>query len=164
MGLPTRNRLVSWTNLSRRGQAVIQTGNDDAGSGIIDVEPALVKSPLYRWRCIMRPLNLGLIVLAVAVALWGFAYKLSLYNPDQNRRPTISVAKLWLGPEGTLFIVKNKPKCQLQLKWTLDSVLTQQFETFPDAPHGMLGSLDASVVGKQSFTASAPRSPPPHMG
>lgn len=40
-----------------------------------------------------KPLALGLIGLAIAVALWGFGYKLSRYNPSLSSRA--SFAKLW---------------------------------------------------------------------
>jgi hypothetical protein len=50
-------------------------------------------------RDLVRPMSVFLIALAVAVALWGFAYKLSLYGPPQNHPSHASVAKMWLGPE-----------------------------------------------------------------
>jgi hypothetical protein len=50
-------------------------------------------------RDLIRPMSVFLIVLAAAVALWGFAYKLSLYEPPQNHPSHLSVAKMWLGPE-----------------------------------------------------------------
>jgi hypothetical protein len=49
--------------------------------------------------CLIRPLSLCLIGLAVAVVLWGFAYKLSLYEPANKHSTQICVAKMWLGPE-----------------------------------------------------------------
>jgi hypothetical protein len=50
-------------------------------------------------RDLVRPMSVFLIALAAAVALWGFAYKLSLYGPQQNHPSHASVAKMWLGPE-----------------------------------------------------------------
>jgi hypothetical protein len=162
MRLITDDRLVKSADRSFCDQPVVQRENDDTRSGIEDVKPASSGSSVYMWRDIMRPLNLGLIGLAVAVALWGFAYKLSLYYPDQNHPAPISVAKLWLGPEGTLLISRNRLMCQLQLRWTLDSVLTQQFEARSEAHNRRLAAADASVSSRQRFTDCTPRSPPPH--
>jgi hypothetical protein len=40
-----------------------------------------------------RPCVLGFLVLALAVAAWGFGYKISLYQPNSGTR--LTVAKLW---------------------------------------------------------------------
>lgn len=37
-----------------------------------------------------------ILVLAIAVGLWGFGYKISLYNPAPNPAVRASVAKLWV--------------------------------------------------------------------
>jgi len=163
MGLLTQNRDEKWADRSFRGKSVVQGRNDDAGSVIVAVNWSPGALCLSGWRCIMRPVNLGLIGLAVAVALSGFAYKLSLYYPDQNHPAPISVAKLWLGPEGTLLISKNGPKCQVQQRWSLDSVLTRQAETPPEAHSRTLAVPDAAVFGRERSSDCAPRSPPPHM-
>jgi hypothetical protein len=42
-----------------------------------------------------RACSIGLIALALAVFLWGFGYKLSLYCPHENPAFKASVAKLW---------------------------------------------------------------------
>jgi hypothetical protein len=44
---------------------------------------------------ILRPATLAFIGLALAVALWGFGYKLSRYNPNPDVSTKASVAKLW---------------------------------------------------------------------
>jgi hypothetical protein len=49
-------------------------------------------------RLIVRPLGIGLIVLALAIVLWGIAYRLSLYRPHPGASARVSVAKLWSGP------------------------------------------------------------------
>jgi hypothetical protein len=131
--------------------------------GIVDVRAASIGSPPYSWRYIIRPLNLGLIGLAVAVALWGFAYKLSLYRPHQNHPASMSVAKLWLGPDRTVLISKIRPKCQLQQRWTLDSVLAKQSETPAEADNGLLTVTEVAAAGRNHFANYIPRSPPPQM-
>jgi hypothetical protein len=138
-------------------------GNRRSRSGIVAADCSPGAYCLSGWRCIMHPVKVGLIGLAVAVALWGFAYKLSLYYSDQNRPAPISVAKLWLGPEGTLLISKNRPKCQVQQRWSLDSVLARQVETPPEAHSRTLAIPDAAVFGRGRSSDWAPRSPPPYM-
>lgn len=47
------------------------------------------------WRQVSNPLALGLLGLAVAVALWGYGYKLSLYSPPEGPGSRVP-AKLWI--------------------------------------------------------------------
>lgn len=44
---------------------------------------------------IFRPCALGFLALAIAVALWGFGYKLSRYDPHPSAASRASIAKLW---------------------------------------------------------------------
>jgi len=60
------------------------------------------------WRCILRPLNLGISGLAVAVFLWGLAYKLSLYHSQQNNGARTMVAKMSVGPRPDLVVSEDK--------------------------------------------------------
>jgi hypothetical protein len=50
------------------------------------------------WRQLFRPFPLALVGLAIAVALWGYGYKLSLYHSHPTPSSLASVAKLWDGP------------------------------------------------------------------
>jgi hypothetical protein len=144
--------------------ACVQEKNHFTAPSAIQANPETARFAVEQLLlCFMRPLSLALFGLAAAVTLWGFAYKLSLYYPDQNHPAPISVAKLWLGPEGTLLISKNRAKCPLQQRRTLDSVLTQQVEAPPEAYNRMLAVPDATVAGRERFTDCPPRSPPPHM-
>jgi hypothetical protein len=47
------------------------------------------------WKQILRPYFLGLCSLAIAVALWGFSYKLSRYHSHPTATQQATVAKLW---------------------------------------------------------------------
>jgi hypothetical protein len=42
-----------------------------------------------------RPYAFGLLTLALAIALWGFGYRLSRYNPHPSAASRASMAKLW---------------------------------------------------------------------
>ena len=50
-------------------------------------------------RNLVRPMGVLFIALALAVALWGFGYKWSLYQSPLNHPLQVSVAKMGLGPE-----------------------------------------------------------------
>jgi hypothetical protein len=50
------------------------------------------------WRQLFRPYTFGIIGLAVAVFLWGYGYKLSLYHCHSGSSTHTPVAKLWIEP------------------------------------------------------------------
>jgi hypothetical protein len=50
------------------------------------------------WRQVSGPCTLGIVGLAIAVFLWGYGYKLSLYYRDAASSARIPVAKLWIEP------------------------------------------------------------------
>jgi hypothetical protein len=133
------------------------------GACIVDLHEESSASCVCWWPCIIRPFNLGVIGLAVAVALWSFAYKLSLYHPDQSHPARISVAKMWLGPEGSLLISKYQPNSQLHLGSSRDTILGQQAEAPPETRIRMLVASYAAVPGWKRVAACSPRSPPAHM-
>lgn len=54
------------------------------------------KSLYSSWRQLFRPCALGLIGLAISVALWSVGYKLSLYNQHAASSSQIPVVKIWL--------------------------------------------------------------------
>lgn len=47
----------------------------------------------FRFVSTLRPCVLGFLTLALAVAAWGYGYKISLYHPNSRARSI--VAKLW---------------------------------------------------------------------
>ena len=49
-----------------------------------------------------RPCAVGLLALAIAIALWGFGYKLSRYDPHPSAASRASIAKLWDKRPGSL--------------------------------------------------------------
>jgi len=52
------------------------------------------------WRQVSGPCALGIVGLAIAVVLWGYGYKLSLYHRNTSHSGRIPVAKLWIEPRG----------------------------------------------------------------
>lgn len=57
-------------------------------------------SSVFRRTRVKKPCAVGLIALAIAVALWGFGYKISLYSPRLDPASRASVAKLWVERRG----------------------------------------------------------------
>lgn len=137
----------------------IRIENHGVWSVIAGGRGELVGSSVHGLRVIMRPLNLGLIGLAIAVAIWGFAYKLSLYQPHPNQSAQTTVAKMWLGPEGTLLNARI-PKSHLQPRGNLDAVLKPQVLSPLDARNGTWTASNVAVAVRKSFTDYPPRSPP----
>ena len=55
--------------------------------------PRFFAHSTFRFVLTLRPCVLGFLTLALAVAAWGFGYKISLYQPNSRARSI--VAKLW---------------------------------------------------------------------
>jgi hypothetical protein len=114
------------------------------------------------WRAILRPFSLGLIGLALAVFLWGLAYKLSLYHPHRSHAAGTNVAKLSVGPRKSFVAAKSRMKVPGRPMVHLQpSVLVIEALTLPPADTNVL--LLAPVSGVRNiFLAllSMPRSPP----
>jgi hypothetical protein len=62
-----------------------------------------------RWAHVL-PLSIGLLGLALAVALWGIGYKLSLYRPHPTSSVRAGAAKLWVGPRNSGCIQGSRTK------------------------------------------------------
>jgi hypothetical protein len=72
-------------------------------------------------RSVFRAASILPVVLAVAVVLWGLAYKLSLYHAHQDHVGRTIVAKLWTGPPKAALRVNNArhsewPAVQFQIQ------------------------------------------------
>ena len=137
----------------------IRRENDSLFSIMAIGREQFVESDLHRLPGLLRPLSLGLIGLEVAVAIWGFAYKLSLYQPHLSHSAKASVVKLWLGPDGNSLTAKS-PKSHLQPNGNLDLSFVPQ-NSIPLNTRGTIWSaLGVVAVSKEIFTDSPPRSPP----
>lgn len=49
-----------------------------------------------RWKKTFKPCTLGFFALALAVVVWGYGYKLSLYFTTPDSQDQIPAAKLWI--------------------------------------------------------------------
>jgi hypothetical protein len=114
----------------------------------------------YWLRSILRPLNLCIIGLAFAVALWGFAYKLSLYQPHQNHSSQISVAKMWLGTEGASAAARNRVKPHSYSKTTPELFPFYQDKSTPASHKEFQAVPEAVVITRVRTSSFKPRSPP----
>ena len=67
----------------------------------------------FNYNPVTKPCAAGLVALAIAVALWGFAYRISLYHSDPAPQIRASVAKLWVerrcGEIVSSFVRTTKP-------------------------------------------------------
>ena len=107
-----------------------------------------------------RPWTLGLVGLAITVALWGYGYKISRYNPHLDAASRASFAKLWDKHQDASQILASKGSDNAHHCLGLLALLTAVEESIkpvvilvPD------GQNDNGLPA--SFTASIPfRSPP----
>ena len=67
------------------------------------------------WKQLLKPFPLALFGLAIAVTLWGYGYKLSLYRPHPAPSSLASVAKMWDGPRNPSKAAASNPKTRSHL-------------------------------------------------
>jgi hypothetical protein len=67
----------------------------------------LASLPYLFWKQVFKPSALGLGGLVIAVALWGFGYKLSLYHRHPTPVQQATVAKLWIEQNASLAAVQR---------------------------------------------------------
>lgn len=136
---------------------------EDMTRRIVRPQSESEKSAASSWKALLRPFSLGLIGLALAVFLWGLAYKLSLYHPHRSHATGANVAKMWVGPRKSFVAAKSRVKVTGRPTVHLQpSVLL--IEAFASPPADTTIPLLTSVSSVRNiFTASLskPRSPPP---
>lgn len=109
---------------------------------------------------ILRPATLAFIGLALAVALWGFGYKLSRYNPNQDVSTKASVAKLW--DEHHTLSADSAPTVRVIPAQSVDVHLLAALPTLQSTPR-VLGycTVEQQSLPSGPFKALLPlRSPP----
>ena len=105
---------------------------------------------------------LGLIGLAIAVALWGFGYKLSRYSHHSDISSRASIAKLWDKHQDSTHVVKAllklTPPSHLTFEWNTNFALLQGA---PELQHTEPGDSDESdLIAPWARTLVPLRSPP----
>lgn len=60
------------------------------------VTGGLEESASSRWSRFLRPSVLGCFGLALAIVVWGYNYRLSLYHPHRDTASRTLAAKLWV--------------------------------------------------------------------
>lgn len=114
--------------------------------------------PLCRY--LLRPRALELVGLMVAVALWGFGYKLSLYSLHPTDAQRTTVAKLWVEGDDSLAAAKRL-KSQSQLAAGPQAICSP-ISWLPGLDRAAVCFLPGQRCGILSVDSSIlPRSPPP---
>ena len=114
----------------------------------------------WDWCSTLRPLSLGLIGLAVAVFLWGLAYKLSLYHSPQDNGAKTIVAKMWVGPRPNLVAPKSE-KSSRQPTSNPQLILTLTGQPFPCTHTTAYAAAMLPIDSRSRHLLTALRSPPP---
>jgi hypothetical protein len=119
-------------------------------------------SPCLSSKQLFRPCALGLIGLAIAVALWGFGYKLSLYHRHATPLSRVTVAKLWIEPRDTSVAAASSLKSKSHLI-PVSQALPVPIQRIPHLSRTITCILPLCTRGVVSFDFLIPfRSPPPY--
>jgi hypothetical protein len=94
-------------------------------------------------RHIFRPLGIRLIVLALAIVLWGIGYRLSQYRPHPDPSARASVTKLWVGPRKAVCF--SSPTKKFALPSPYSQLAEAQIDTSPSGLDAILVISAASV-------------------
>jgi hypothetical protein len=129
-------------------------------SGIIRKRAQRV-TPVYPVKGRLQPRSLALLGLAVAIALWGFGYRLSQYQLHPASNAQAAAAKLCIEPRNPSLTAVSVLKASLHVLAVAPAVYpsVQPFHLNDSAP---LGSLLESSYRSATFDFLIPfRSPPP---
>jgi hypothetical protein len=94
------------------------------------------------------PFTFSLIGLAVAVALWGYGYKLSLYHRHPGNASVNQVAKLWIKERGSV-------ASSLRAVASTDRNQESTAQPAPQRP-GALNVLLAAITGFERPSSQSP--------
>jgi hypothetical protein len=127
-------------------------------SGLRTTVQALARYPSLRQ--IMKPYTLGILGLAIAVGLWGFGYKLSLYHHEAPSSQ-IPVAKLWIDSRSASASAASGLEAQSHLI-SVSQAFSGPIQRFPHLTRAAVGVLPACSPTMAYFDSLIPfRSPPP---
>ena len=114
------------------------------------------------WKQLFKPFPLALVGLAIAVALWGYSYKLSLYHLHRTPSSQASVAKLWDGPRNPSLAAASRLKIQLQFIPGSQALLAPS-QPLPHTSRAVALVFPVRTSGVIYFNSLIPsRSPPPY--
>jgi hypothetical protein len=118
--------------------------------------------PYQSWKQLLRPCSLGIIGLAIGVALWGVSYKLSLYHHRGATSARASVAKLWIEPRRASLAAGSRLKSKSH-HVTGPQALSVTSLRLPNLGGAGVKVLALSTRGVTYFDFLIPsRSPPQH--
>jgi hypothetical protein len=121
-----------------------------------------VKIQQSLWKQKFSPLAVGLLGLVIAVALWGFGYKLSLYHHDQAPSSRVSVAKLWIESRNASVLRASRLEAKSHLH-TVSQAFPAPVRQFPRLGPAVVCTLPGCSHGVVYFNSLIPsRSPPPY--
>jgi hypothetical protein len=95
VGLFPRRQKEPFDQMSARSP--IPTNVDATHECVLSTRPQ-AQSQSSSWRQVFRPYAFWIVGLAIAVFLWGYGYKLSLYHCHARSSSHATVAKLWIEP------------------------------------------------------------------
>ena len=113
------------------------------------------------WKQLFRPFPLALVGLAIAVTLWGYGYKLSLYHSHPTPSSQASVAKLWDSPRNPSLAAASTLKTKSQLILSSQALLVPS-QPLPRTSRAVVLVFPVRTSGVKYFNSLIPsRSPPP---
>ena len=125
-------------------------------------QKTLTQSQQSSWKQVFSPFAFGLIGLAIAVALWGFGYKLSLYRRHTTPSSQIPVAKLWIESRNASVVATSRLKAKSH-HIPVSQAFPKQIQWLPRLGRAVACILPSCRYGVTYFDFLIPfRSPPPH--
>jgi hypothetical protein len=138
------------------------TATASSTPGCVLGQRALARIQQSPWRQVFKPLAAGIIGLVIAVALWGFSYKLSLYHRHQTPSSQIPVAKLWIESRNASVLAASRPDVKSHLIH-FSQAFPEPVQRFPRLGHAVACPLPECRRGDLVFNSQIPsRSPPPY--
>ncbi len=114
----------------------------------------------FRHKLTLRPCALGIIGLAIAVLLWGFSYKLSLYRFHPAPTSRVCVAKLWFEQRNSSVAAASRLTSDLRPGSSLPALLIAGQQA-PTAMRARRGDFSVACRAFTSINSLIPsRSPP----
>jgi hypothetical protein len=159
VGLFPRRQKERFDQMSARSPIPI---NANATRESVLSNRSLAQSQNSSWRQVSRPCAFGIVGLAIAVFLWGYGYKLSLYHRHSWSTSQAPVAKMWVGPRSASVLAASKPGAKFhRIAGSLAFAVPIQNHLL--LSRAIFGTFTISTRSFASFNFLIPsRAPPPH--